>query len=243
MWYRTNKKARITKLACATALLLGLSLMALRPVPSAHAHGSREHESPRQIPAVPTTPGEAHNEHADPTVAHVHSEAEKHSAMQKHPETKAPEATPAHPYPPEGVPRPLAWLGKFHPLAVHFPIAMLIGAALSELLLMRTRHELFFHATRFAIWVGSLGALAAATLGWFFAGFRIADEEWLMTTHRWLGTSASALALAVLFLCERAYRRSERQAFRLALFPLAAVVATTGFFGGALLYGIDHYAW
>jgi predicted permease len=120
---------------------------------------------------------------------------------------------------------------------------MLIAAALSELLLMRKGDELFFHATRFAVWVGSLGALAAAALGWFFAGFRIADEEWLMTTHRWLGTSASALALVVLFLCERAYRSSERQAFRLALFPLAAVVAMTGFFGGALLYGIDHYAW
>ena len=24
---------------------------------------------------------------------------------------------------------------------------------------------------------------------------------------------------------------------------IAALVATTGFFGGALLYGIDHYAW
>ncbi len=59
----------------------------------------------------------------------------------------------------------------------------------------------------------------------------------------WLGTSASVLALVVLCLCERAYRRSERQAFRLVLFPLAAVVATTGFFGGALLYGIDHYGW
>ncbi len=231
MWHRTTKKARITRLAFATALLLGLSLLALRPVPSAHAHEGREHESPKQTPAASTTQSAPQAEPAQQTPVH------------EHPEAEAPGVTPAHPYPPEGVPRPLAWLGKFHPLAVHFPIAMLIAAALSELLLMRTRHELFFHATRFAIWVGSLGALAAATLGWFFAGFRIADEEWLMTTHRWFGTSASAFALVVLLLCERAHRRSERKAFRLALFPLAAVVAMTGFFGGALLYGIDHYAW
>jgi hypothetical protein len=120
---------------------------------------------------------------------------------------------------------------------------MLLAAALSELLLIRTRRELFLHATRFTIWVGTIGAFAAATLGWFFAGFRIIDEEWLMTTHRWLGTFAAALALAVLFLCERSYRTSQRRAFRLALFPLAAVVAMTGFFGGALLYGLDHYSW
>ena len=231
MWHRTTGKARITRLVLAAALLLGLSLLALRPVPSARAHGGRDHESQKQTPAAPITQSASQAEAPHPTPVH------------EHPEAQAPGVTPAHPYPPEGVPRPLAWLGKFHPLAVHFPIAMLIAAALSELLLMRTGHELFLHSTRFAVWVGSLGALAAATLGWFFAGFRIADEEWLMTTHRWLGTSASALAPVVLFLCERAYRSSERQAFRLALFPLAAVVALTGFFGGALLYGIDHFAW
>jgi len=126
---------------------------------------------------------------------------------------------------------------------VNFPIAMLTAAALSALLLMRTGRELFFHATRFSVWVGSVAALAAATLGWFFAGFRLADEEWLMTTHRWLGTFACAWALVVLFLCERAYRSADRRVFRLALFPGAALVATNGFFGGALLYGIDHYAW
>ena len=214
MWHRTTRKARVTRLALATALLLGLSLLALRPAPSAHAHEGREHEAPKQTPAASTTQSAPQAKSFQQTPGH------------EHPEAEASGATPAHPYPPEGVPRPLAWLEKFHPLAVNFPIAMLIAAALSELLLMRTRHELFFHATRFAIWVGSLGALAAAPLGWFFAGFRIADEEWLMTTHRWLGTSAAALALLVLFLCERAYRSSERQAFRFALFPLAAVVAT-----------------
>ncbi len=120
---------------------------------------------------------------------------------------------------------------------------MLAAAAISELFFMRSGRELFFHATRFSVWVGSLGALTAAILGWFFAGFRVADQEWVMTTHRWLGTSASLWALLVLFLCERAYRTGERKGFRLALFTGAALVTTTGFFGGALVYGIDHYAW
>ncbi len=227
----STETARILKIALATALLLGLSLLALRTVPGAHAHGGSKHESPKPTPTASTAHSVPQAEPVHPTAAH------------QHPEAEASEAAPAHPYPPEGVPRPLAWLGKFHPLVVHFPIAMLIAAALSELVLMRTGHELFFHSTRFAVWVGSLGAVTAAVLGWFFAGFRIADAEWLMTTHRWFGSSASALALVVLWLCERAYRKSERQAFRLALFPLAAGVAMTGFFGGALIYGIDHYAW
>ena len=229
MAQRTAMRMRVLSFTTAVALLLGLSL--LPPLRSAHAH-ERKHESAKEAPAEPAAAQSA------PPAEPAHQ-----TAGHEHPEEEASSEPPGHPYPPEGVPRPLAWLGKFHPSAVNFPIALLVAAALSELLLMRSGRDLFFHATRFSVWVGSLGALAAATLGWFFAGFCLVDEEWLMTTHRWLGTSTSVWALLVLVLCERAYRSGERQAFRLALFPGAALVATTGFFGGALLYGLDHYAW
>ncbi len=231
MGRRTPERNRVARLASLGALLLGVSLLGLAPIPSAQAHEAHKREGPKETPS------------ALPVEDAPRAEPAHQGPVHEHPEAQTPIATPAHRYPPEGVPRPLAWLGKFHPPAVNFPIAMFTAAALSELLLMRTGRELFFHATRFSVWVGSLGALAAATLGWFFAGFRLADEEWLMTTHRWLGTSASAWALWVLFLCERAYRKAERKTFRLALFSGAALVATTGFFGGALLYGVDHYAW
>ncbi len=234
MGHRSSERTRTARLASLIALALGLSLLAQGPMPNAHAHEGRKHVSPKETPPESSSPVTPLAELAHPTPGHEHPEGDA---------TVATPTTPTHPYPPEGVPRPLAWLGKFHPPAVNFPIAMFTAAALSELLLMRTGRELFFHATRFSVWVGSLGALAAATLGWFFAGFRLADEEWLMTTHRWLGTSASAWALWVLFLCERAYRKAERKTFRLALFSATALVTTTGFFGGALLYGLDHYAW
>ncbi len=243
MGNRTINKSRINKLTFATALLLAPMLAALWTVPAAHAHGDRGHESPKQTPAVPTATRVPIADHTESAIHDGRPEPEKPNPAIQHREEQASDAPTAHPYPPEGVPRPLAWLGKFHPMAIHFPIAMILAAAFSELLLIRTRHELFFHATRFAIWVGAIGAFTSATLGWFFAGFRIFDTEWLMTTHRWLGTFASAFALVVLFLCERAYQSSDRRAFRLALFPLAVVVATTGFFGGTLIYGLDHYAW
>jgi len=227
----TPERTRVVKLSSVIAILLGLSFLALEPLPTAQAHEGRKHERPKETPVALTAQSARLAELAHSTPEHEHREED------------AARAASAHPYPPEGVPRSLAWLGKFHPAAVNFPIAMLVAAALSELLLMRTGRELFFHATRFSVWVGSLGALAAAILGWFFAGFHLVDEEWLMTTHRWLGTSASAWALLVLFLCERAYRIADRQAFRLSLFPGAALVSMNGFFGGALLYGIDHYVW
>jgi uncharacterized membrane protein/YHS domain-containing protein len=138
------------------------------------------------------------------------------------------------------------WVGKFHPPTTHFPIGLLIAAALAEFLFMKTRRPLFDHAARFCVWVGAGGALAAVTLGWFYAGFRLVDEDWIMTSHRWLGTSVALLSLAVAWLSFASHRGDRvrcRAAYRAALFLTVALVSAAGFLGGAMVYGIDHYAW
>jgi uncharacterized membrane protein len=145
---------------------------------------------------------------------------------------------------PAGVPPLLAWIGRFHPTTVHFPIALLIAAALGELLVLRRGGSQFEHAVRFCVWLGAIGAVVAAALGWLFAGFAWVDDEWLMTTHRWCGTGAAAWAVGILVSCERTYRgRGARGIFRFALFAGALLVGVTGFWGGSLLYGLDHFAW
>jgi uncharacterized membrane protein len=149
------------------------------------------------------------------------------------------DSEPALAKPESNVPKPLAWLGKFHPPVTHFPIALLSAAALAELLFMRTGKDRFEHAVHFTVWFGALAAIAAATLGWFFAGFQLFDEERLMTLHRWAGTSTALFACGLLYTMERAKRSS----FRAVLFSSAGLVGATGFLGGALLYGLDHYAW
>jgi uncharacterized membrane protein len=146
--------------------------------------------------------------------------------------------------PESNLPKPLAWLGKFHPPLTHFPIALLTAAAIAEFLYMRTGRVLFDHAVRFSVWFGAVGALAAASFGWLFAGFHLIDKEWVMTAHRWVGTSTALWAAGALYLYERVSAgMNSRVHFRTALFIGAALVGTTGFFGGALLYGLDHYAW
>jgi hypothetical protein len=78
------------------------------------------------------------------------------------------------------------------------------------------------------------------------AGIRLVDASWIMTTHRWLGTSTVVCAGLVLLLCELSHRRDRpwpRLCFRVALLFVAALVSVTGFFGGAVVFGLDHYAW
>jgi uncharacterized membrane protein len=129
-------------------------------------------------------------------------------------------------------------------MLTHFPIALITAAAIAELLYIRRGSDLFEHAVRFSVWLGAGGALVAALLGWFFAGFQVFDDEWIMTAHRWAGTATALVAAALLVLCERANSGSgSRNTFRAALFAAAGLVGATGFLGGSLLYGLDHLAW
>lgn len=146
--------------------------------------------------------------------------------------------------PPSNVPKPLAWVGRFHPPLTHFPIALLSVAALAEFLAIRTRSSYFENVVHFSVLVGAISAVGAATLGWLFGGFHLVDDEWPMTAHRWVGTTTALLSIGLLVLLERARQDdATRIRFRILLFTAAAVVGVTGFLGGALVYGLDHYAW
>jgi mono/diheme cytochrome c family protein/uncharacterized membrane protein len=156
-------------------------------------------------------------------------------------------AEPAEDKPPRGFfGKLILWLGKSHPAAVHFPIALLTAAAVAELLRLATRRPAFDAVSRFCVWFGTLTAVGVGALGWFAGGFRLTDASRVLTTHRWLGTSTVACAALLLVLTEvsrRPDRRRTRTGLRVALLIVAALVLATGFFGGAVVYGLEHYAW
>lgn len=141
--------------------------------------------------------------------------------------------------------RLIGWLGGFHPPMVNFPIAMILGAALAESLLLATKRSFFVNAGRFCLWVGCVGAVVATVLGWFFGGFHLVDDSWILTTHRWLGTTTAAWSVLLLVVGERTNRRGNgaRTCYRTLLFIGATLVGVSGFFGGSLIYGVRHYAW
>jgi uncharacterized membrane protein len=140
----------------------------------------------------------------------------------------------------------IRWFGKFHPPAVHYPIAMLIAAAVAELLRMITRKPAFDPISRFCVWFGAVSAVGAGVLGWCLAGLPAGDDSRVMMTHRWIGTSTVVWAGLLLALCEASRRRDHRpirMCFQLSLFIGAALVSIAGFTGGAVVFGLDHYAW
>jgi len=138
------------------------------------------------------------------------------------------------------------WLGRFHPVTVHFPIALLVSALLAELLGKATGKTGFRFAAHYCLGLGALSAVLAVLLGWFLAGLHWQDATLTRTAHRWFGTATMILA-SITFVFSTLNRRTEsrrvRRAYWGTLIGGAALVGATGAMGGAMVYGWDHYQW
>ena len=149
---------------------------------------------------------------------------------------------------PDGQSRLLGFIGKFHPIAVHFPIALVIVAALAEFLFLLAKRPWLGNAARFCIVIGAIGALVAAVTGFLAersASYR-GDYVTILERHEALGISAGVVIVLAAILSELArWKQSAklRMAYRIALLAALAIVGLTGYYGGMLVHGIDHYAW
>jgi uncharacterized membrane protein len=139
----------------------------------------------------------------------------------------------------------LVWLGSFHLLVLHFPIALLIAATMGECWAARQGSRVPAPAVRFCILLGAAGAVAAAGLGWLHAwNGNGAGAPTVLALHGWIGTATAAGAVFVAVLSEREARRGQRTTwFRVWLFAVALLVAPTGHLGGMLVHGADFLQW
>lgn len=138
--------------------------------------------------------------------------------------------------------RALEYVGRFHVLVIHFPIALLLTAAAGELWTMLRRSTVPTSAVRPCLWLGAISAVLAAVLGWLHAMEEQGTSLALLSLHRWIGTSAGAFAPVAAILAERDSRRGERTGItRGAILLGAAVVGVAAHYGGLLTYGSGYF--
>jgi uncharacterized membrane protein/mono/diheme cytochrome c family protein len=139
----------------------------------------------------------------------------------------------------------LDWLGNFHVVVVHFPIALLLSAAAGEVWFARRRVREPSPAVRFCVLLGAGSATVAAVLGWLHAASGYgASSPSILVWHRWLGTAVGVGSVILAVFSEIDSHRGVRSwRVRLLLLLAALLVVVAGYFGGLLVYGKDYFDW
>ena len=144
--------------------------------------------------------------------------------------------------PPDGVERaPLMQLvGRFHPLSVHFPIAVLLIVPLFEILGRKRYAPFLLASVDFLLLLAVCGAILSALLGWCLARAGGYSGP-LVRQHMWGGLLVAAASLSCGWL--RSWRNSQATTRLYGAVLLAAIilVSFTGYRGGQLAHGETHF--
>ncbi len=137
----------------------------------------------------------------------------------------------------------MSFIGKFHPLLVHFPIALVLAAAAGELVVIAAPRQAWRTVAVTNIRAGAAMGVVTAITGWLFASSPLVDATTSLEWHRWLGMAGAAGAIGAALLSSRLHVSSRRSAFmyRSTLFVTAFLVAITGHLGGTLVWGARFF--
>ena len=144
-------------------------------------------------------------------------------------------------FPPDGLER-ASWaqfLGRFHLLTVHFPIALILVVPVLEWVGSKSSFDHLRASVDFLLALAMVSSLAAATLGWCLARSGGYSGR-LVTQHMWGGISVAAACWLCWML--RGYFHGPRFAllYPWVLLFLVGLVSWTGYRGGQLTQGENH---
>src|SRR5579859_2782071 len=139
-------------------------------------------------------------------------------------------------FPPDGNERAdwLQFIGGFHTLIVHFPIALFLLVPVLELAGRRPRFAYLQLSINFVLGLATVAAVAAAILGWCLARSGGYSGR-LITQHMWGG-----LLLSIICWVCWMRPRELRMIYAVALALGVGLVTWTGYRGGQLSLGPNH---
>ena len=129
------------------------------------------------------------------------------------------------------------FLGRFHPLAVHIPIGLIVLVPLLEIA------GIFRPALRetagFVLGLAFFGCLGALTLGYLLA-YGSGTGGAIVTRHMWGGIALSIGVLVCILARTSWTTREVPRVYPALLFCLVALLAWTAHQGGSLTYGSNY---
>lgn len=131
------------------------------------------------------------------------------------------------------------WIGSFHFIFLHFPIALIAMTAISEFLFAWYNRPIFDYASRFMLVSAAILAIPTALFGLIYSYTAtytglLADFVWW---HMWAGISTAIFAIIIAFIRER---YGTTKLYYTCLILLFLLVNITGFLGGGMTFGPYH---
>ncbi|AWW00911.1 PSD1 and planctomycete cytochrome C domain-containing protein [Arcticibacterium luteifluviistationis] len=132
-----------------------------------------------------------------------------------------------------------SFLGRLHPMLVHFPISLLILAALFELLSLRNFNSKLRPSINLILTLGAASAIFSAAFGLLLAQNESLDGD-VLFLHQWAGITTSVLAIVLLILLHQIQRKSQLKfilPYRVVLLLSVIGVSIAGHFGASMTHG------
>lgn len=134
------------------------------------------------------------------------------------------------------------FFGRLHPIAVHFPVALILFAAILELFTIKNFNSKLRPGINLLVMTGVISAIISAIMGLLLA--RNGDYgKTILALHQWIGIATASVGALALFLLWRNQKNNQVsliKAYRGLLFFMAVGVAVAGHFGGSLTHGSDY---
>lgn len=128
-------------------------------------------------------------------------------------------------------------LTNLHPATIHFPIALLLFAALAEACDVAFPSARLRAAAEIAAAAGGIAATVAALFGWIHTGLWFGGGD-VMQWHRWIGTGLGVAGPVIAWLALRG--PDDRKALRAALAAATLAVLAQSWLGAELGHGAGH---
>lgn len=134
------------------------------------------------------------------------------------------------------------FLGRLHPIAVHFPVSLLLFAALLELFTLKNFDAPSRTGIRLLLTAGSIAAIVSAAMGLLLVkegGY----EFQVSNIHQWAGIATAFFSAITWFVSNSIHKKDKKswiKLYRVFLFISAIGVAIAGHFGASLTHGQDY---
>lgn len=133
----------------------------------------------------------------------------------------------------------MQWIGSFHFVFLHFPIALITMTAIAEILFSCFQRPVFDYASRFMLFTAAVFSIPTALLGLTYSYTSsyngvLADFIWW---HMWLGMATAIFAVVVALMRENVGRS---RLYYTSLVLLFLLVNITGYLGGGMTFGPYH---